>query len=134
MNFIINKKYGESVLFLLYIKLFLFAKVSYLPMKNFLPNSFTYFKLDLLLTTLGLSIFFMLIINLIITFFSIQDLIKYTDLDEFSLAVKDGYYYVNNYKIEAPFIFNIFGIVFLWIIMIWHTLKTVNKTIATFLI
>ncbi|GAA4760576.1 hypothetical protein GCM10023230_06860 [Flavobacterium hankyongi] len=76
----------------------------------------------------------MLIINLIITFFSIQDLIKYTDLDEFSLAVKDGYYYVNNYKIEAPFIFNIFGIVFLWIIMIWHTLKTVNKTIATFLI
>lgn len=103
-------------------------------MKNFLPNSFTYFKLDLLLTTLGLSIFSMLIINLIITFFSIQDLIKYTDLDDFSLVVKDGYYYVNSYKIEASFTFNLFGIVFLWIIMIWHTLKTVNKTIASFLL
>ena len=103
-------------------------------MKNFLPNSFTYFKIDLLLTTLGLSVFSMLIINLIITFFSIQDLIKYTDLEEFSLVVKDGYYYVNSYKIEASFSFNIFGILFLWIIMMWHTLKTVNKTIASFLL
>lgn len=103
-------------------------------MKNFLPNSFTYFKIDLLLTTLGLSVFSMLIINLIITFFSIQDLIKYTDLEEFSLVVKDGYYYVNSYKIEASFSFNIFGIIFLWIIMMWHTLKTVNKTIASFLL
>ena len=110
----------------------MFAKV--LPMKNFLPNSFTYFKIDLLLTTLGLSVFSMLIINLIITFFSIQDLIKYTDLEEFSLVVKDGYYYVNSYKIEASFSFNIFGIIFLWIIMMWHTLKTVNKTIASFLL
>lgn len=104
------------------------------PMKKLLPNSYTYFKLDLLLTTLGLSVFSMIIINLIITFFCIQDLIKYTDLENFSLAVKDGYYYVNNYKIEASFWFNIFGVIFLWLVMLWHTLKTVNKTIASFLL
>lgn len=103
-------------------------------MKAILHHTYFYFKLELLLTTLGLSIFSMIIINLIITFFSIQDLIKYTDLENFSIAVKDGYYYVNNYKIEASFSFNIFGVIFLWLIMLWHTLKTVNKTIASFLL
>lgn len=108
------------------------AKV--LPMKTILPHSYSYSKLELLLTTLGLSVFSMLVINLIITFFCIQDLIKYTDLETFSFAIKDGYYYVNSYKIEASFAFNAFGVIFLWIVMLWHTLKTVNKTIANFLL
>lgn len=103
-------------------------------MKTILSHTYSYSKLDLLLTTLGLSIFSMLVINLIITFFCIQDLIKYTDLETFSMDVKGGYYYVNNYKIEASFAFNIFGVAFLWIVMLWHTLKTVNKTIANFLL
>lgn len=103
-------------------------------MKSILHHSYIYSKIDLLLSTLGLSIFSMLIINLIITFFCIQDLIKYTDLENISIAVKGGYYYVNNYKIEASFTFNILGVVFLWFVMTWHTLKTVNKTIANFLL
>lgn len=108
--------------------------IKFPPMKTILRLPHLNSKIDILLTTLGLSVFSMLVINIIITFFCIQDLIKYTDLETISFTVKEGFYYVNEYKIEASIAFNFVGVIFLWVVMLWHTLKTVNKTIASFLL
>ncbi|TGD58539.1 hypothetical protein [Flavobacterium humi] len=88
-------------------------------------------KYNLLITTLALAIFVILIVNILIATVYMLELIKEPNYDSILLSFKEGYYTINGKKMGVSIFFNFMGIFALWGLMIFHTLKTMNKPIIS---
>lgn len=84
-------------------------------------------KFSLLITTLALAMFVILIANALIVTVYLLELIKTPNYDSVLFSFKEGYYAINNIKMGVPIFWNVIGVLFLWALMVFHTLKTINK-------
>ncbi|WP_394759286.1 hypothetical protein [Flavobacterium sp.] len=82
-------------------------------------------KYSLFITTLVLAVFAMLVINVVVSIIHMLDLIKEPSFETISLAFKEGYYTINDKKIGIPILFNIVGGFILWLLMLYHTIRSI---------
>jgi hypothetical protein len=87
-------------------------------------------KIELLATTLALAIFVVLIVNVLISIVYVLELIKAPDFETIWFSFERGYYTINSKKMGVPIALNFIGVLFLWILMVFHTLKSINKSIS----
>jgi hypothetical protein len=87
-------------------------------------------KLSLLTSTLALAIFSVIVINILVFIVYIMELINAPDFDTIYLSFKDGYYTINGEKLGASIFVNLFGILLLWGLMVYHTLRSIHKSIS----
>jgi hypothetical protein len=88
-------------------------------------------KFSLLLTTLALAIFVVLIANILIATVYMLELINTPNYNSVLLSFKEGYYTINGKKMGVSIACNAIGILFLWGLMVYHTLKTINKSFVS---
>lgn len=86
-------------------------------------------KLGLLTSTFALAIFSVLVINALVFIIYIMQLINAPDFDTISLSFKEGYYTINGDKVGASVFVNLIGILFLWGLMIYDTLRSIHKSL-----
>lgn len=84
-------------------------------------------KFSLLTTTLGFAILILVILNLSNLILYILLLLQEPNFDSILLSFKEGHYAVNDKKMGLSLFYNLVGLLGLWIIIIWHTLKTINN-------
>ena len=84
-------------------------------------------KYRLLITTFVLALFVMFVLNVAISIIYMLDLIKQPNFETISLAMRDGYYTLNNKEIGAPIFFNIVSFFVVWYLMTSHTLKSIYE-------
>ena len=84
-------------------------------------------KFSLLITTLALAIFVILIGNTLISMIYILEWIKMPNYDSLLLSLKEGYYTINGQKMGVSIFWNVIGVLFLWGLMVYHTLRTINR-------
>ncbi|WP_310554637.1 hypothetical protein [Flavobacterium sp.] len=87
-------------------------------------------KYTLLLSTLGLSIYAILALNLLLITLNISELINEIDFDKISITFIDGFYALNGKKIGVSIFYNIIMLFIIWFLMILHTLKVIKKPIT----
>lgn len=88
-------------------------------------------KFSLLITTLALAIFVILIANILVATVFMLELINTPNYDSVLLSFKEGYYTINGKKMGVSIICNVIGILFLWSLMLYHTLRTINKSFVS---
>lgn len=86
-------------------------------------------KCSLLTSTLALAIFVVVILNVLISIVYMLELINSPDFESIWFSIKGGYYTINNNKMGVSIFFNFVGAFILWILMVYHTLKSINKSI-----
>ena len=87
-------------------------------------------KFEMLATTLALAIFVVLVVNVLISIVYVLELIKAPDFEAIWFSFERGYYTINSKKMGAPIALNFIGVLFLWILMVFHTLRSINKSIS----
>ena len=87
-------------------------------------------KLNLLATTFALAVFTVLVLNVLISIMYLLELIKEPDYDSIWLSFQDGYYTINDNKMGVPIFFNCLGVLFFWMLMVFHTLKSIKRSIT----
>ena len=104
-----------------YKNLFMIQKIQKLEKKA---------KFGLLASTFALALFSVLVINALIFIIYIMEIINAPDFDTISLSFQQGYYTINGEKIGASIFFNFIGVLFVWVLMIFHTLKSIHKSLS----
>ena len=84
-------------------------------------------KFSLLTTTLGFAILILVIVNLLDLIMYILLLMQEPAYDSVILSFKEGYYTVNDKKMGISLFYNFIGMLCLWVLIIWHTLKSINN-------
>ena len=82
-------------------------------------------RYSLFITTFVLTVFVMLVLNAVISIGYLLNLVKQPGFETISLSFKEGYYLVNEKKMGISIIFNIFGILVLWFLMLYHTIRSI---------
>lgn len=82
-------------------------------------------KYNLLITTFTLATFIVLVLNAFYAIIYMFDIIKESDFETISIAFKHGYYEINSKQIGVSIFFNIIGILFFWVLMLYHTIKSI---------
>lgn len=82
-------------------------------------------KYNLLITTFALAAFMVLVLNVLYAIIYMLDLIKDPNFETISLTFNDGYYEINGKQMGVSIFFNSIGILFLWILMLYHTIKCI---------
>jgi hypothetical protein len=87
-------------------------------------------KLSILTSTLALAVFSVVVINSLFFIVYIMQLINAPDFDTISLSFKSGYYTVNGEKMGASIFVNLVGVLVLWALMVYDTLRSIHKSIS----
>lgn len=82
-------------------------------------------KYSLFITTFALATFVILFLNAFISIGHLLDLIKQPGFETISLSIKEGYYFINDKKMGVSIIFNLFAILILWFLMLFHTIRSI---------
>jgi hypothetical protein len=82
-------------------------------------------RYSLFITTFALAVFVMLVLNAVISVGYLLDLIKQPGFQNISLSFKEGYYVINDKKMGVSIVFNLFGILVLWFLMLYHTIRSI---------
>ncbi|RTY95828.1 hypothetical protein [Flavobacterium sp. GT3R68] len=84
-------------------------------------------KFSLLTSTLGFAILILLIVNLLDLIMYMLLLLQEPSFDSIILSLKEGHYAINGKKMGLSLFYNFMVLLFLWALIIWHTLKTINN-------
>lgn len=84
-------------------------------------------KFSLLTSTLGFAILILLIINLLDLIMYLLLLLQEPNFDFIFLSFKEGHYAINDKKMGLSLFYNLMVMLGLWVMIIWHTLKTINN-------
>lgn len=87
-------------------------------------------KMGLLASTFALALFSVLVINALVFIIYIMEIINEPDFDTISLSFKEGYYTINGDKIGASIFLNLIGVLFIWVLMIYDTLRSIHKSLS----
>ncbi|MES2812968.1 MAG: hypothetical protein V4670_10905 [Bacteroidota bacterium] len=87
-------------------------------------------KMGLLASTLALAIFSVLVINAFIFIIYTMEIINSPDFDIILLSFKDDYYTINGEKRGISIFLNLIGILSLWFLMTYHTLRSIHKSLS----
>jgi uncharacterized membrane protein SpoIIM required for sporulation len=89
-------------------------------------------KYNILVITFALSLFMAITINAFISMIYVSTTIQNVEHEFMSLSLNGGYYEVNGHKMGVPIFVNAIGVLFLWILMIVHTLKEIKRPNTSF--
>jgi len=84
-------------------------------------------KIKLLMSTLALAIFLVFVANVFFLLLHISQNINEPTFQIIKLSFDGEYLNVNNEKVGFALFFNFIGLMFLWFMMTYHTLKTIKK-------
>lgn len=84
-------------------------------------------KLSLLSTTLVFAVLLILSLNLLDFVMYVLLLLKEPNHESIFISFRDGHYIINDKKMGFSFFYNFIGMIFFWILIIYHTLKSINK-------
>ena len=87
------------------------------------------FNSKLLLSTFFLAFYMIFAFNLLIVIIYLSENVNHIDLDIISISTKKGYYVLNDEKIGIPILYSFLGLAIVWILIVLHTLKILNKPI-----
>jgi hypothetical protein len=97
-----------------------------------LQNLEKHTKYNVLLITFVLSLFIVITVNAFISMIYVSAVIQNVEHEFIALSLSEGYYEVNGHKMGVPIFVNIVAMLFLWILMILHTIKEINKPTSYF--
>lgn len=84
-------------------------------------------KIKLLVSTFALAILIVLVGNVFLLLLYISQNIEEPTFQLTNLTFKNTYLMVNNEKVGFTLFFNLLGLFFLWLMMTYHTLKSIKK-------
>lgn len=84
-------------------------------------------KIKLLLFTLALATFVVLVANVFFLLLHISQNISSPLFQTIIISYDGNYLRVNHDKVGFALLYNLLGILLLWILMTFHTLKTIRK-------
>lgn len=84
-------------------------------------------KIKLLVSTCALAIFIVFVANVFLLLLHISENINEPTFQIIQLSFDGTYLNVNNEKVGFALIFNFIGLLLLWVMMTYHTLKTIKK-------
>lgn len=87
------------------------------------------FKSTFLLSTFLLAFYMIIALNMLVIIFYLSDIINQIDFDTISISIQKGYYVLNGKKIGIPILYSFVALILVWLLIIVHTLKVINKPI-----
>ena len=84
---------------------------------------------DIILSSLGLSVFIVISYNLMYSVIVVSKFIEVLDFNSINLSFSNGYYTLNNKEMGIPILANFILILVLWYLMVWDTLKKINSKV-----
>ena len=97
-----------------------------------LQNLEKHTKYNVLLITFVLSLFIVITVNAFISMIHVSAVIQNVEHEFIAFSLSQGYYEVNGHKMGVPIFVNVVGVLFLWILMIMHTIKEIKRPSTSF--
>jgi len=84
-------------------------------------------KVKLLITTFALAVFILFVVNVFFLLLYISQNINEPTFQTINLSFRERYLIVNEEEVGFSIFVNLYGLLFIWFLMTYHTLKAIKK-------